>query len=237
MGESLQQGLFEGVFRRGWPGGSADLAPVYRDAAPFLWEGLTGHLIGKSFVRRGQRLNMGIHFPKPPRRVHLQPEVSDVGLMGPLADEGWLIHFDGMTTLHWRLKLLRYALSRQRALKESGMAFRWLAWMRKRLKGTNGPGFREQSPGRERQLRAVLDGRKDTAALAQLTRALALDAMAHNRLANLTDGFLALHCRPDEAALKRFDLTSEDFTAARFNGELRLRYPALTAEVSLPGDA
>ncbi|MGH1367694.1 MAG: glycosyltransferase family 2 protein [Maritimibacter sp.] len=94
--------LFGGAFR-GWaPGYDKWSDDVYGRFAKFLYQGLSGHFVGKSFVRTGQDdLVMNIHFGflRGTQDVPT-PEVLDHGLL----------HFDGMTPLHFKLKLLRRTL-------------------------------------------------------------------------------------------------------------------------------
>jgi hypothetical protein len=61
---------------------------------------MTGHAAGKSMVQVGQDLRLGIHTPKK-KGVQLEGR--------PLSDLV-LLHFDGMTPLHWMMKILRYRL-------------------------------------------------------------------------------------------------------------------------------
>lgn len=61
-------------------------------------EGLLGHARGKSAVRCGQPLSMGVHSPRI--KSDLREAVSD---------RVTLCHFDGLTPAHWQEKLLRYA--------------------------------------------------------------------------------------------------------------------------------
>ncbi|MFD1341026.1 glycosyltransferase family 2 protein [Litorisediminicola beolgyonensis] len=95
------RGLFDGVMllpsdngglprwmRRGLFSGQGGLRP----------EGLLGHARGKSAVRCGQALSMGVHSP----RVK-----SDLG--EAVSGEVAICHFDGLTPAHWQGKLLRYA--------------------------------------------------------------------------------------------------------------------------------
>jgi hypothetical protein len=83
--------LFGGVFRRPVRG--------VREAAGLSLRGLTGHAIGKTFSRVGQALDVSIHRPQradPPLKVAPMTGIE-------------LLHFDGLTRLHWVYKLLRKA--------------------------------------------------------------------------------------------------------------------------------
>jgi hypothetical protein len=88
--------IFDGLFRL--PVEMFDLIGdgIYGEDARFLKDGLTGHRAGKAVVRTGLGLRIGLHAPdgKLPH-AHSAP--------------GRLLHFDGLTRLHYTLKLLRRA--------------------------------------------------------------------------------------------------------------------------------
>ncbi|MDB5659238.1 MAG: hypothetical protein JWS10_1853 [Cypionkella sp.] len=88
--------IFAGVFRYALRDYSQTGPQVYGEMADFFHFGLTGHKAGKAFVRTGAALKMGLHAPKdkPPHKVIQTTR---------------LLHFDGLTKLHFTLKLLRRA--------------------------------------------------------------------------------------------------------------------------------
>ncbi|NIZ12894.1 glycosyltransferase family 2 protein [Phaeobacter sp. HF9A] len=94
--------LFDGYMRaplaRGWPNQSQVLSA---DVQPYLHNGLTGHSQGKSVVRTGRSLWQGIHSPraKDPKE---QPR-----LISWPATRARILHFDGLTGLHFIAKLTR----------------------------------------------------------------------------------------------------------------------------------
>jgi len=65
--------------------------------------GFTGHAAGKPFVRIRARLNIGIHVP---RRGHIKDRKVPPHHPADLIE---LVHFDGLTPLHWAAKFLRQA--------------------------------------------------------------------------------------------------------------------------------
>lgn len=97
MADAAEQGIFDGPFRL--PVEMFDLVGegIYGADARFLKDGLTGHRIGKAAVRTGLGVTMGLH--KPDGKL-------------PYADSapGRLLHFDGLTRLHYSLKLWRRAV-------------------------------------------------------------------------------------------------------------------------------
>jgi hypothetical protein len=96
LAEEPQLGIFDGVFRYGIKD-FEDFGPeVYGLMCDFFRDGVTGHLAGKAFNRVGAGLQITLHSPRgrQPHRV-----IRSTRLM----------HFDGMTRLHFMLKLLRRA--------------------------------------------------------------------------------------------------------------------------------
>lgn len=95
-------GMFDGAFRTVAPGFSNWGEDRYGRFAKFFDKGLTGHEVGKSFTRTGQKdLAINIHFP-------LIKGTRDTPQMAKR--DASLLHFDGLTPLHFRLKLLRRTL-------------------------------------------------------------------------------------------------------------------------------
>ncbi|MEJ6403415.1 glycosyltransferase family 2 protein [Yoonia sp. 2307UL14-13] len=92
--------IFAGVFRRPFTSDIRDNHPIFDTGHGVLSRGLTGHTIGKSFVRAGRDLRVAIHRPKLPH-----------GVAGPLQigrmKGAVLLHFEGLTPLHWMAKLMR----------------------------------------------------------------------------------------------------------------------------------
>lgn len=96
---AAQSTIFDGVFKVFYQG--MDTTPLRRsDLAPM---GFTGHAAGKPFVRTRIGMNIGIHVP---RHGHIKARV--VPPHHP-ADQIELVHFDGMTPLHWAAKFIRQA--------------------------------------------------------------------------------------------------------------------------------
>ncbi len=92
----VQERLFDGMFRMPVPNYKKVGPQVYGVYADFLRSGLTGHVIGKSAFRTGRGLQMCLHAPLN----------APMGVVGTRA---FLRHFDGLTMLHFALKLLRRA--------------------------------------------------------------------------------------------------------------------------------
>jgi hypothetical protein len=96
LAEEPQTGIFDGVFRYGIKDFASFGPKVYGLLCDFFRDGVTGHLAGKAFSRVGAGLQITLHSPRgrQPHRV-----IRTTRLM----------HFDGMTRLHFMLKLLRRA--------------------------------------------------------------------------------------------------------------------------------
>lgn len=92
--------IFAGAFRRPFPGKAAEGRELFGPDFDMTFRGLTGHAIGKSFVRAGRQIEMSVHRPKPN---------GPDALTTNTVDGAELLHFDGLTRLQWVYKLLRKA--------------------------------------------------------------------------------------------------------------------------------
>lgn len=88
--------IFSGIFRHDLTDHPEAAEKIYGEMVGFFHYGLTGHKAGKALVRTRAGQVMGLHAPldKPPHRPILTTR---------------LLHFDGLTRLHYCLKLLRRA--------------------------------------------------------------------------------------------------------------------------------
>ncbi|MEX3016641.1 glycosyltransferase family 2 protein [Gymnodinialimonas hymeniacidonis] len=94
-----QNSIFDGAFKVHYQG--RDDTPLRTsDLAPM---GFTGHAAGKPMVRTKIGMNIGIHVP---RHGHIKDRVVPPHYP---ADQIELIHFDGLTPLHWAGKFIRQA--------------------------------------------------------------------------------------------------------------------------------
>jgi hypothetical protein len=92
--DAVQKGIFDGIFRAPLPDYGVVGRQVYGDDAGFYRHGMTGHAVGKSAFRVGRGLQMCLHAPLN-------------APMGTYASRAKLRHFDGLTGLHYAMKLLR----------------------------------------------------------------------------------------------------------------------------------
>ncbi len=104
--------IFEGAFRRPFPARGKEGRNMFGPDFDMTYRGLTGHAVGKAFVRTGRPLHMAIHRPAS-RDKDRMPHVvrSDPKLLE-------LLHFEGLTPQYWIYKLLRMA---ERQLNQDGM--------------------------------------------------------------------------------------------------------------------
>lgn len=214
--ETPQAHLFDGAFRLPLKGRPGVLRAVYGDLAGMTTYGLTGHLLGKSFVRAGRSdLRMRVHFPVPMDRAE-EARLRAAGTLthGPTLEQGWLVHFDGMTPLHWMLKLLRFYLDyapRRQAQDTRAFARRTLA--------------------RARQLNAVYEAAGDPAALRRLRRLIELDAAARMHLGG-AGGMLDMEVDP-RGAVSRARPQEMQFDTQTFDARLQARHGALIDQYGL----
>lgn len=101
--DAPQVGMFDGVFRQPTPDNWGKAPFLFGAAQRFLRSGVLGYPHGKSFQRTGQELVPGIHTPRRPGS-HRRDK-----LRGWAVQRVRLLHFDGLTSLHWAAKLLRAA--------------------------------------------------------------------------------------------------------------------------------
>ncbi|TKD21335.1 hypothetical protein FBT96_09580 [Rhodobacter capsulatus] len=98
--------IFGGAFRLPWDAFETEGAQVYDDRVrALLTLGLCGHVVGKAIARSGRGLFLGVHaglshYPSARRDLYV---IRGGGLR--------LMHFDGLTRLHYTLKMLRYGLA------------------------------------------------------------------------------------------------------------------------------
>ncbi|MEO1640128.1 MAG: glycosyltransferase family 2 protein [Pseudomonadota bacterium] len=102
--------IFGGAFRRPFRGSKAEARVLFGAEDELTYRGLTGHAQGKVFLRTGRQARLSIHRAKPTGDE--QPLI--LSRADPAELE--LLHFDGLTPLHWRYKQLRML----RALERDG---------------------------------------------------------------------------------------------------------------------
>lgn len=93
--------IFAGAFRRRWDGFAEEGLLFYGLRARYLHKGLAGHVAGKPVVRSGRGYAIGVHFPLS----HWDSTVNDLPYRPSY--NARLMHFDGLTPLHFLLKMLR----------------------------------------------------------------------------------------------------------------------------------
>ena len=95
--------LFDGMFRINRDVGIRAERQIHGSTLPFTTQGFCGHVAGKSLTKTGRDVLIGIHSPR------LFPGSKAGFIRGIDAGHSRLLHFDGLTPLHWTSKLFRYA--------------------------------------------------------------------------------------------------------------------------------
>ncbi|MFN6977398.1 MAG: glycosyltransferase family 2 protein [Gemmobacter sp.] len=209
-----QDGLFDGVFRGPLPDQGDVAERIYgRETARFLTRGLAGHVAGKSVMRRGTDLVPSLHFPVPPRLGPLDRALIVATPPWRAKLDGAVIaHFDGLTPLHFLLKLLHKHVSA--------------------LDAPDAPPSK-RTEARRAQIAAAAAGCRDPAALRQLQALLWLSPEAEAMLR--AEGTLrSLPLDPAAAAQRLFPDAGLDYSAANFDAALRAQHAALIARTGFP---
>ncbi len=97
------QSVFEGVFRRPFLDPHKMGLRVFGPDYDLTYRGLTGHALGKAFVRKARSLQMSIHRP---RAIH---DDQDVRFERAPPEKLELLHLEGLTPTYWAYKLARMA--------------------------------------------------------------------------------------------------------------------------------
>ena len=103
--DQAQARLFDGRFRATSDLAQAEAAQAFGAFASFMKRGQYSHGAGKSGVRKDDGLRLGVHnatMRKGKRLVRSARHISQAAR---------LLHFDGVTPLHWLLKVLRYSIT------------------------------------------------------------------------------------------------------------------------------
>ncbi|WP_157968994.1 glycosyltransferase family 2 protein [Tropicimonas sp. IMCC34011] len=105
-GETDEAGsIFSGRFRkpcRSVP--EARMREIYGPMLPYLQAGFAGYPVGKGLSRTGRGYRLNVHSPKAPVE-------GGSSIVPPFrtASHAAILHFDGLTPMHWAAKTLRYA--------------------------------------------------------------------------------------------------------------------------------
>lgn len=212
-----QADLFDGLYRGMLPPRPALARQVYGTLAPMLHRGLTGHVLGKSFVRTGQDdLRIRIHFPVPfDGKEETRRKAEGTLMPGPFLPDSWLVHFDGMTPLHWKLKLLRYYLSYAPQLAAGDKVV-----------------FRHRTPARSQQLVEMYESRGDRTAMERMVGLIRLTPATCARLDAIGGLLRDIALDPGATARRRVD-PGLTFSAAEFDARLMAKHAQLIAEHGL----
>jgi len=199
-GEELSDDLFHGHVLWAFESGRA-ARRVFGPDAKYLLKGMTAHTAGKSFSRVGRNRFVGIHKTKA-RDANGQRD-GKAEVPGITSSDLRLVHFDGMTRLHWATKLYKKCQSGQSR-----------AALTKRLR-----------PHRVAQIDEVLASGGDQDAVIRLHNRLRV--FGAEKLGQLAANGQAEPIRFDPAAAARrlFPSADLDFAATSFDAVLIAREP------------
>jgi len=88
--------------------------PLMGTNTRFTSRGLAGHTTVKTLMRTGRGIGVGIHLPD---------DFENLAIME--CQSARLLHFDGLTPLHWLVKRLRYAALPHADKKVTTDSYRW----------------------------------------------------------------------------------------------------------------
>ncbi|WP_417254110.1 glycosyltransferase family 2 protein [Celeribacter sp.] len=97
--DTVQDTIFAGGFRHPTSFTPEDAEALYGRFAKFLAFGLTGHRVGKTITPTGHDWELGVHHPKAVGDGP-KPQLDRI-------HQRLLLHFDGLTPLHYAIKLLK----------------------------------------------------------------------------------------------------------------------------------
>ncbi|WP_299726369.1 glycosyltransferase family 2 protein [uncultured Tateyamaria sp.] len=127
--QGAQQSLFDGSFRATSALSETDAQMAFGEFAPFMKRGQYSHGAGKSGIRTSADLRLGVHHATRTGSEGRQRRAAH-----HIATTARLLHFDGVTPLHWLAKVLRYKRTPPRvqgALLQPHRAAQ-VAWMMER---------------------------------------------------------------------------------------------------------
>jgi len=132
--------VFEGMFRRPFRGPVVQGRALFGASYDLTYRGMTGYAHGKVFTRVGRPARLSIHRAKPTEGA------SALILSQGLVDQFELLHFEGLSPLHWEYKLRRL------------------------LRDLDRPGMMPPSPHRARQTAALVESQDGAALYTHLKR-------------------------------------------------------------------
>lgn len=191
--------IFDGRYRCRSPRVREFGADIYGDDWKYFNFGLLQDGPGKSILRTDRDLQLDIHVPKNGQKVELRGKSEDLRAVR----NSFLLHYDGLTPLHWTLKLSRWYRSMIDLLGDSEEALR-----------------QRRDPGRNLQARTLHENRADPQALLKMTR---LQFLSLDKIAELDalGGIAKVEPNIGEAARRMFSALDLDFTQSSFDERLR----------------
>lgn len=198
--------VFDGLFRTSLRDRPGLIKGIYGDLSPYMPGGMTGHTVGKSITRTGLSAWIWLHCPIPPFTKPSNPAVHAMVRDAGFCPDARMIHFDGMTPFHWRLKLLRKILVGRTDVAHALQH--------------NNP---KRGAGREAQIAALHAARSDPAALSALD---GLQILTPEVIARLAKAGTIIDRGPDIVGQTRalFPDQPLDFSVEQFDQRLAVLY-------------
>ena len=103
LGPDTPQTIFDGSFVIPMKHDAETRLRLYGERQSYLMDGVLGHQSGKSLVRVGEEVVIGIHSPRKNKKFTRTRYLNSKPLEGTR-----ILHFDGLTPQHWISKLQRY---------------------------------------------------------------------------------------------------------------------------------
>ena len=195
---SKPAGIFDGLYRlRNKP--MIDAGPeIYGDDWKFFSRGLLQDGPGKSIMRVGVGIDVNIHTPNEKPKGKILGNEADIAAL----QRCLLLHYDGLTPLHWALKLARWYRSMIELLGNDQNLLRT-----------------RRTPGRNLQAEVLHLNRSDPAALIAMTH---LQFLSAEQVEKLTAKGAILEANPQiETSVKRVFSMEPDYTQKGFDERLR----------------
>jgi hypothetical protein len=197
--------IFAGRCKQRLPLGPQEREEIWSsDADQFCGQGFHGHSLGKSLVRLGQmEMRIEPHFGVPADRDLDLRESVDWFNRNSMRLSGHLLHFDGLTPLHWALKLMRRNLPETdgNALSAAHVAML--------------PRYTQQ--------RHLRDGAETPGAIAALARRVQSLTPEQEAMLEARGGILDVPHRIEATAKRLFPDRRLDFSIRAFDNSLRRR--------------
>lgn len=215
--------IFDGSFRKRVENFQTRGTALYGDKARYMGAGLLGHSLGKAIVRTNRPFRIGVHFPRPRGKAFRREVLLARPAYKRFVPGATLLHFDGLTPLHWAAKLL----DKIRALRDVGGPAARAGPRRQAgssvqdlLNALNATGLKRS---RKALVSALVSARHDPARIGSL---LALPVLSPEILCRLrAEGLLVdAQIAPDLLARQTYKELNLDYSVTDYDRQVRELY-------------